>query len=503
MRTLLLAALLASTSLPVLAQEPTQTLKIALAEDADILDPTLARTFVGRIVFMGLCDKLFDINQKLEIIPQLATSFEYADPKTLILHIRPGVTFHDGEKLDAAAVKYSLERHATMAGSTRKAELSAMDHVDVVDPLTVKVSLKAPSAPFISQLADRAGMIVSPKAAEAAGKDFGLHPVCAGPFKFAERVAQDHITLDRFPGYWDAANIHFARVTYQIMVNSAAKFANLQAGAVDIAERLAATDVPAAKANSKIKVDIIPSLGYQAMEFNISRKDGAKTETGQSALVRKALELSIDRKALVDVVYNGIHTPVAQGVPASSPFYAKDIAVPGRDIAKAKALLAQAGVKLPVPVTLTVSTNPDQQQSGEVIQSMAAEAGFDVKVRATEFTALLAQEDSGEFQAALEGWSGRVDPDGDVYTFLHTGAPLNNWQYSNKDVDTWLDAARVTNDQAERRALYAKVFTKAHEELPLMYLYTTSWVTALSTKITGFQPVADGMIRLQGLALAK
>jgi peptide/nickel transport system substrate-binding protein len=503
MRPLLLAALLASTSLPALAQEPTQTLRIALAEDADILDPTLARTFVGRIVFMGLCDKLFDINEKLAILPQLATGYDYTDQKTLILHIRDGVTFHDGEKLDAAAVKYSLERHATMAGSTRKAELSAMDHVDVVDPLTVKIVLKSPSAPFISQLADRAGMIVSPKAAEAAGKEFGLRPVCAGPFKFTERVAQDHITLDRYPGYWDAANVHFARVTYQIMVNSTAKFANLQAGAVDIAERLAATDVPAAKANPKIKVNIIPSLGFQAMNFNISRKDGGKSATGQSALVRKALELSIDRQALVDVVYNGIHTPVSQGVPASSPYHAPEITVPGRDVAKAKALLAQAGVKTPVPVTLTVSTNPDQQQSAEVIQSMAAEAGFEVKVQATEFTSLLSQEDAGDFQANLEGWSGRVDPDGDLYSFLQTGAPLNNWQYSNKDVDTWLNAARATTDVAERRALYGKVAAKVHDDLPIMYLYTTSWVTAVSSKLTGFQPVADGMIRIKGMTLAK
>jgi peptide/nickel transport system substrate-binding protein len=503
MRSLFLAALLSTTALPALAEEPTQTLRIALAEDADILDPTLARTFVGRIVFAGLCDKLFDITEKLEIVPQLVTSYEYTDPKTLILHIRDGVIFHDGEKLDAAAVKYSLERHASMAGSTRKAELSAMDHVEVVGPLTVKVVLKTPSAPFIAQLADRAGMIVSPKAAEAAGKDFGLRPVCAGPFKFAERVAQDHITLDRFPGYWDAANVHFARVTYQIMVNSAAKFANLQAGAVDIAERLAATDVPAAKANAKIKVNIIPSLGYQAMNFNISRKDGGKSATGQSALVRKALELSIDRQALIDVVYNGVHTPVAQGIPASSPFYSPDTKPPARDIAKAKQLLAQAGVTAPVPVNLTVSTNPDQLQSGEVIQSMAAEAGFDVKVRATEFTALLASEDTGDFQAELVGWSGRVDPDGDVYSFLHSGAPLNNWQYSDKDVDTWLDAARATTVDAERRALYAKVSAKVHADMPVMYLYTTAWVTAVSSKLSGFQPVADGIIRVKGLALAK
>src|SRR6185437_12469036 len=158
-----------------------QTLRIALREDGDILDPTLARTYVGRIVFAGLCDKLFDINEKLEIVPQLATSYEWTDPKTLLIKLRQGVVFHDGEKMDAAAVKYSLERHLNMQGSFRRSEINAMDHVEIVDPATVKIVLKAPSSPFLSQLTDRSGMIVSPKAAEAAGKDFTLKPVCAGP----------------------------------------------------------------------------------------------------------------------------------------------------------------------------------------------------------------------------------------------------------------------------------------------------------------------------------
>ncbi len=122
-----------------------QTLRIALREDADLLDPTLARTYVGRIVFAGLCDKLFDIDEKLKIVPQLATGYEWADPKTLLIHLRPGVLFQDGEPMDAAAVKYTLDRDLTLPGSFRRGEVSAIDHVDVVDPATVRVVLKSPS----------------------------------------------------------------------------------------------------------------------------------------------------------------------------------------------------------------------------------------------------------------------------------------------------------------------------------------------------------------------
>src|SRR5215471_12019099 len=121
------------------------TLKIGLAEDPDILDPTLARTYVGRIVFASICDKLFDIDEKLNIVPQLALSHETsADGKAVTITLRPGVKFQDGETLDAEAAKFSLERHLTLTGSYRKPELAAVDHVEVVDPLTVRLVLKAP-----------------------------------------------------------------------------------------------------------------------------------------------------------------------------------------------------------------------------------------------------------------------------------------------------------------------------------------------------------------------
>src|SRR6201985_1853703 len=156
------------------------TLRIGLAEDPDILDPTLARTYVGRIVFASMCDKLFDIDEKLNVVPQLALSHETSpDGKTVTIKLRPGVKFQDGEIFDAEAAKYSLERHLTMQGSFRKSEISAIDHIEVVDPLTIRLILKTPYAPLIAQLTDRSGMMVAPNAARAAGDKFGLHPVCA------------------------------------------------------------------------------------------------------------------------------------------------------------------------------------------------------------------------------------------------------------------------------------------------------------------------------------
>src|SRR6187551_1268852 len=221
-------ALLVLALLPLAASA--QTLRVGLAEDPDVLDPSLARSFVGRVVFAGLCDKLFDIDEKLAIVPQLATGHEWsADGKVLTLKLRQGVTFHDGEKFDAAAVKFNIERHKTMPGSNRRGELAPVATVDVVDAATVRLNLSAPFSPLLAQLTDRAGMMVSPKAAQAAGDKFGSNPVCSGPFKFVERVPQDRIVLERNPNYWNKEAIHFDKVVYTPIPDATVRLANLRA----------------------------------------------------------------------------------------------------------------------------------------------------------------------------------------------------------------------------------------------------------------------------------
>ena len=480
-----------------------QTLRIALRQELDTMDPTLSTTYVGRIVFAGLCDKLFDIDEKLNIVPQLATGYEWADPKTLVIHLRQGVTFQDGEVMDADGVKTSLLRDMTLPGSYRKSELGLVDHIDVIDPATIHIALKAPSGAFLAQLTDRAGMILAPKVAAAEGKDFTLHPVCSGPFKFVERVPQDHVTLERFPGYWDNKDVHFDRVVYQILVDSSVRLANLKAGTIDLSENIVPTDAAAVKADSKLRLVISDSLGYFGITNNLDHGPQAKNPYGQNALVRQAFDLAIDRQALVNVVYNGMFAPTVQAVPVSSPFFDASLAVPERDVAKAKALLKQAGVTLPVKLELLAFNNPEVLQSAEVIQSMVAEAGFDVHIRSMEFASSLAASQGGDMQAYLIGWSGRVDIDGNTYAFLHTGAANNDGRYSNASVDKLLDDARGLTDLAQRKALYAQMWPQLRQDLPVTYLWTPTNIVAMSARLTGFRPVPDGMIRLQGLAMSK
>jgi peptide/nickel transport system substrate-binding protein len=480
---------------------PAQTLRIGLRQDPDLLDPTLGSSYVGRIVFAGMCDKLFDIDEKLNIVPQLATGFEWKDPTHLLIRLRPGVMFHDGEKLDAEAVKYKLNRDLTAKGSMRRGEVNSIDTVEVVDPLTVLLSLHAPSSPLLAQLTDRAGIMISPKAAEAAGDKFGLHPVCAGPFEFESRVAQDKIVLKRFAGYWDAAAIHFDEVIYQPNVNATARLENLRAGALDLVEYILPTDVEAVKHDPKLRIATNPSLAYTGITFNVGNGPAANSIVGQNKLVRQAFELALDRDALVQVVFNNMNAPTAQANPRSSPYFVESLTPPSRDVAKAKALLAQAGVKTPVGVVLTITNETDIQQAGEVIQSMASEAGFDVKIRSMEFASSLQAGYAGDFEAYLIGWSGRADPDGNMWQMLHGAGTFNYGHYANSAVDKALDDARTVAAVDRRRAFYATVWEHERDDLPLIYLWAPANIVGLKASITGFRQVPDGLIRLQGMAI--
>lgn len=500
MKIMRLAALAAALLLSFEAHAQT-TLRIGLAEDPDALDPTTARTYVGRIVFAALCDKLFDIDEKLNIVPQLALSHETsADGKEVTIKLRPGVKFQDGEPFDAEAAKFSLDRHLTMPTSFRKPELTALDHVDVVDPLTIKLVLKTPYSPLIAQLTDRAGMMVSPKAAKEEGDKFGLHPVCAGPYKFVERVQQDRIVFEKFADYWNKDNVFIDRIVYLPINDATVRLANLKSGGLDLIERVLATDIKDVRADPKLKLSTALELGYLGLTINIGH-DKNKGALSQSEKVRQALDLSIDREAINQVVFNGEFTPGNQWVSPEHPYYQKAFPIPKRDVEKAKALLKEAGVKLPVSVDLMVPKGAEDESVAQVIQSMAAEAGFDIKIRLIEFATSFKQAQAGEFQAFLIGWSGRIDSDGNSYVFLHSGAPLNDGVYSNPDVDKGFEDARLTSDPAKRKAIYEKVTGQVLKDEPIIYLYHRKLLIAHTAKLEGYRQMPDGLVRVIGLKL--
>jgi peptide/nickel transport system substrate-binding protein len=496
---ILTAMTIAAFAAPAQAQT---TLRIGLAEDPDVLDPTLARTYVGRIVFASLCDKLFDIDEKLNIVPQLALSHETLDDgKTVLIKLRPNVKFHDGDAMDAEAVKFSLTRHLTLQGSFRKPELESVEGVDAVDPLTVKVRLKAPFSPLMAQLTDRAGMILSPKAVNAAGDRFGQKPVCAGPYRFVERLQQDRITVERFQDYWNKDNVHIDRIVYVPIPDSTVRLANLKAGQLDLAERVLATDIKDIRSTPKLKLATGIELGYQGLTINVANGEAAKTPLGQDRRVRQALDLAIDRDALNQVVFNGEAVPGNQWVSPEHAFYQESFPVPKRDAAKAKQLLKEAGVKTPLAVDFMIPNNPEVRQVAEVIQAMAGEVGFDMKIRVVEFATGLKEAEEGRFQAFMLAWSGRTDPDGNLYIFQKTGGPQNRSAYSNPTVDALLDEARTKSDIKQRKDIYRKATEILLADAPILYLYHRRHLIAHTDRLDGYRQMPDGLVRVVGLKL--
>ncbi len=478
------------------------TLRIGLAEDPDALDPTTARTYVGRIVFASICDKLFDIDEKLNIVPQLALSHETsADGRTVTIRLRPGVKFHDGEPFDAAAAKFSLDRHLTMQGSFRRAEIAQVENVAVVDPQTIRLALKTPFSPLMAQLTDRAGMMVSPKAAQALGDRFGTAPVCAGPYRFVERVAQDRIVVERFADYWDKSRVSIDRIVYRPIQDSTVRLANLKSGQLDLIERALATDIGEIEKDRRLKLAKGFELGYQGITMNVGNGEKANSPLGKDARVRRALELAIDRDAIDQVVFNGVQSPNNQWVSPQNPYYQPKFPTPKRDVARAKALLAEAGVKPPVTLDFMVPNNPETRAVAEVIQSMTAEAGFDLKIRVTEFATSLNEAEKGNFQLYMLAWSGRTDPDGNIYSFASCKGPLNYGRYCDAGVDGLLDKARSTTAPAERKALYEQVAAKWLTEGSVLYLYHRALLFAHSTRLEGFRVMPDGLIRVTDLKL--
>jgi peptide/nickel transport system substrate-binding protein len=415
------------------------------------------------------------------------------------MKLRPNVMFHDGEKMDAAAVKFNLERHKNMPGSNRRGELAPVTSVDVVDAQTVRLNLATPFAPLLAVLTDRAGMMVSPKAAQAEGDKFGAHPVCSGPFKFVERVAQDRIVLERFPNYWNKGAIHFDRIVYQPIVDASVRLANLRSGQLDFIERMAASDVPGLKGDSRFKISRIVEIGYQGITINIGKSDQAqKNPLGRDARVREAFELSLDRKAIVQVAMDGEAEVGNQWVAPNNPWYAKNVPVPKRDVVRARALLKEAGVLNPT-VTLVTPTTSDAQRIALIVQAMVRDAGFNVKIQSTEFATSLNMADKGQFDAYVLAWSGRADPDGNLFSFHACKQPLNYAGYCKPEVDDLIKRSRAATDPAARLKLFEQIEAHVAQDRPIVYLFHRHWLWAYSSKLSGLRTVPDGLVRVQDL----
>ncbi|MEV5895157.1 ABC transporter substrate-binding protein [Nonomuraea fuscirosea] len=480
------------------------TLNIALNADPDALDPSISTTLVGREVFANMCEKLYDIDASSALVPQLASALPElsGDGKEVTIKLREGVKFNDGTAFDADAVKKSLDRHRTWEKSARQADLAAVSKVDVVDPATVKLTLTQAFTPLTAQLADRAGMIMSPKALDADGDNFGASPVCVGPFKFAGRTSGSQITLEKAPDYYDAAKVKLDKLVYKIIVDPNVRAANLKSGDVQVGDQLATNTVKGVQADPNLTVVSGGGLGYYGFQINIGNASGSTekpgpvdTALGKSPQLREAFELALDRDAINKTVYNGLHEVDCFPVPNDSPFRPKDLTCPKRDLAKAKQLVQASGVPTPIPVSMATPNDAVNQRLAQVIQSMAKEAGFNVSVQTAEFVSVLEQGKAGKFDTLLSGWSGRVDADGNLTNLVTTQGSNNYAGMSDPGIDDPIKQAAAETDPAKRAELYGAAMKKAAELRGVVYLYHNKYYLGMHKTVAGVQYFKDGLPR--------
>jgi peptide/nickel transport system substrate-binding protein len=488
------------------------TLTVALAEDPDRLDPTLARTFVGRIVFANLCEKLYDINGKLQIVPQLAAAPPRFSPNgtSVTIRVRAGIRFNDGTPFNAQAVKISLDRHRTLTGSVRASELSQVSAVTVVNSRTVRLTLTEPFAPLISQLADRAGMIMSPTALQKLGDRFGTEPVCVGPFSFVSRTAGDRIELRKSPLYYDAKRVNLSRLVFRIMVEGTVRAQNLRSRDVAVAERLPSTELRGIRGDRGLLLRKTLSLGYQGITINIANKNGLgkpfvqlDTPLARFPALREALELSLDRRTINRVGLGGTAVTGCRPLsPVLTDWLPRAATCPSRNLARARTLMASTGLSRPIRVELMIGTSDEAARIGQVIQALAREAGFDIVLRPTEFVTALRRQDNGQYDAFQIGWSGRVDPDGNIYQFHHTKGSQNVSGVSDPRVDSLLDQARQTTRLAKRKELYTRAMSSIRQRRSIIYLYHPQNFTGQVRNVRNVVLFGDGLLRLKTAGFA-
>ena len=474
---------------------------VSAFEDADTLDPTFSGTAGTRIVLTNMCEKLYDLDETGAVVPQLAAAAPTVDGLDMTIKLRDGAKFNDGTAFDASAVVKSLERHRTHPESKRAGELGSIASVTAADPSTVKITLSKPDSSLVGALSDRAGMILSPAKLDELGDDFTNFPVCVGPFKFVERVVGDHTTLERSTDYYDAEHVYLDKITIKPIADETIRSANLKSGDLQVVDRLATTDVAAFKGDPQFVVVDRTSNAYSSLNVNIANANGMDGAPGavsnplSDAKLREAFDLSIDRDQINQIVYTGLQLPGCGPLtPASS--YFSDPGCPKRDIERAKTLVAESGVKTPIHVGLNMQATPVNTRLGELIQTEAAEAGFEVELIPLDNATAFQNQLDGKFDLSLGRWSGRVDPDGNIYRFHHTTGSDNYARVSDPKIDELLDRARTEFDLATRKATYDEVIKLIIARRNVITFQHEQLYSAHTAKLQGSQLFADGMPRL-------
>ena len=501
----LAAAATAGSSHRAAAAKEGGTLTVGLtAGEPDALDPTTARTFSGREVFLTFCEKLYDLNAKAQIVPQLASALPTIskDKLTVTIPLRKGIKFNDGTPFNADAVVKSIQRDQTLKGSARASEISPVDTVAAQGQYTVVFHLKSAYSPLTAQLADRAGMVMSPAQLDKLGDKFATGPICVGPFTYQNRVAGDSITVVKSPYYYDKKDVHLDKIVFKVENDAAAAAAALKAGDLQALDGVDSTQLQGVVHTPSLRIIKQTGLGYQGLTLNLGNKNGllkgysnTGTPIAANADLREAFEMAIDRKAMNKVVFGGTVLPGCTPISPSSAWYDPSVKCTPYNPTQAKKLVQQSGISNPT-VHLMVPVGTAAARQAQFLQSEEQAVGINVVIDTTDFVTSLSKADAGTYETFQIGWSGRVDPDGNIYQFVATTGSQNDSGYTNPRLDLILNNARKATTDKARQTLYRAAQKIMLADRPLIYLYHPVTRAGVAKSLQGVRLYPDTQLRV-------
>ena len=492
-------ALLPSLGAPAIAAKRGGTLKVGLTDDPLTFDPHLAGNLQGRGTTQAIHDTLFTIDSEGRLAPMLVIDWEQPDDRTYLLKLRPGVKFHDGTEFDAAAVVYNIDRiRNPETGSSRGGEMKALDTVEAVDKLTVKMVLKYPFAAFLFPFTDVAGCMGSPTAFEKHGiEQSGMNPVGTGPFKFASYSLDTESVLERNGDYWDEGRPYVDRLILRPITTDSTRLTELQTGGLHIAEGLPLQNIVELREQSNIVVSERDGFRWEYISIN------ARPEyPGSSLKFRQAFQWVIDREALHQVAYFGTGSIGYSGILPSHPFYDADYKPFKPDKDMAKKLLDESGLGS-VEITAYLRPEPVKQRAAQLVQAMAGEVGVKVNLEQVDYTNHGAKLAASELPMDMHGWWGyRPDPDQYLsHLFVSDGWYAKRHHYNNPEMDDLFVKQRAETDPSRRREMFRKITeTMSHDSIYLPWHYSSDF-KGLSPKVRGFRHAADSIIEYQRISL--
>lgn len=417
------------------------------------------------------------------IRPQLATEWRVEGARSWIFKLRPKVRFHDGTPFDAAAVKFSLERMAA-ADSSQRGDFAWLESVQIVDPLTVRITAKYPYAPMLSSLAFYEPYLVSPSAVQKMGDGFGQRPVGTGPFKFQSHVPKQRTVMVRNDDYW-GPKAALAQVDWIFVPEDNARLAGLLAGELDLLTVIEPSIAQAIAKNAQYQVLRGPADLVDRVGFNTRKKPF------DDVRVRRAIVHAINRKLMLETIFGG--DGVLYDMPIAPTMWGYDRSTMGPlsypyDPEKAKRLLAEAGYPNGFKTTFTAINRPDHRQIAEVVQEDLKKVGIQVEVKTFDFATVAELSRQGQDEMYIIGTYGVGDPDRVFPEYESSTVGVKNRNFwSTPEVDRLIALQRTQLDDAKRLALVRQAAAKIREAVPDFALRVRVDAQAISKKVKGYR----------------